>query len=95
MPSRPLFTLELSLLIQLWKLFSRFASGLFGNKWTKVKGGKGESRAGSSEGFLIYLFGALLLFYSVSHHHVNNFPPESLNYSLEAALFACGEQKQV
>lgn len=53
------------------------------------------SCAGSSEGFLLYLFGALLLFYSISHHHVNNFSPESLNYSLEAALFACGEQKQV
>lgn len=60
------------------------------DKSEREGGGRGGWRAGSSEGFLIYLFGALLLFYSISHHHVNNFPPESLNYSLKAALFACG-----
>lgn len=38
-----------------------------------------------------YLFGALLLFHTVSDNNVNNFPPEPLNYSLEAALLSCGE----
>lgn len=41
--------------------------------------------------FLPYLFGALLLFHTVSDNNVNNFPPEPLNYSLEAALLPCGE----
>lgn len=40
---------------------------------------------------LSYLFGALLLFHTVSDNNVNNFPPEPLNYSLEAALLPCGE----
>lgn len=38
-----------------------------------------------------YLFGALLLFHTISDNNVNNFPPEPLNYSLEAALLPCGE----
>lgn len=41
--------------------------------------------------FFSYLFGALLLFHTVSHNNVNNFPPEPLNYSLEAALLPCRE----
>lgn len=40
---------------------------------------------------LSYLFGALLLFHTVSDNNVNNFPPEPLDYSLEAALLPCGE----
>lgn len=37
-----------------------------------------------------YLFWALLLFHTVSYNNVNNFPPEPLNYPLEAALLPCG-----
>lgn len=42
------------MLIQLWKLFSRFANGLFGNKWIKVKeraGGAGGGEQGRVKGF--------------------------------------------
>lgn len=42
-----------------------------------------------------YLFRPLLLLHTVPHHHINNFPPEPLDYSLEAALFSWGEEKQV
>lgn len=42
-----------------------------------------------------YLFRPLLLLHAVPHHHINNFPPKPLDYSLEAALFSWGEEKQV
>lgn len=37
-----------------------------------------------------YLFRALLLFHAIPNDNVNNFPPEPLDYSLEAALLPCG-----
>lgn len=36
----------------------------------------------------VVLFRPLLLLHTVPHHHINNFPPEPLDYSLEAALFS-------